>query len=146
MAVSRVQVLHDRCAALDVSTKDVKVCLRSPGQRRNQRATVVPTFVTTTNELVALRDWLVGREGEPGGDAGHRGLLARPVLPAEGHAECGAGQRHAGHGDARPHDGCVRLGVASWAGRVWAIARLVRATRADPPAAGPDALPVGSIR
>jgi transposase len=54
-----VDVLHDRCAALDIGKRDVKACLRTPGRRRNQRATVVRTFATTTNDLLALRDWLV---------------------------------------------------------------------------------------
>jgi transposase len=54
-----VDVLHDRCAALDVSKRDVKVCLRTPGRRRDQRHTEVRTFTTTTNELLAVRDWLV---------------------------------------------------------------------------------------
>lgn len=57
-----MQVLHDRCAALDVSKKDVKVCLRTPSRRRNQRTTVVRTFATTTNQLLALRDWLVAEK------------------------------------------------------------------------------------
>src|SRR5512133_3249022 len=54
-----MDVLHDRCAALDVSKKDVKVCLRTPGKRRHQRHTEVRTFATMTNALLALRDWLV---------------------------------------------------------------------------------------
>lgn len=53
-----MDVLHDRCAALDISKRDVKACLRVPGRRRNQRHTEVRTFATTTNELLALRDWL----------------------------------------------------------------------------------------
>jgi transposase len=54
-----VDVLHDRCAALDISKRDVKACLRIPGRRRNQRHTEVRTFVTTTNDLLAMRDWLL---------------------------------------------------------------------------------------
>jgi transposase len=54
-----VDVLHDRCAGLDISKRDVKVCLRTPGTRRNQRRSEVRTFATTTNDLLALRDWLV---------------------------------------------------------------------------------------
>ncbi len=57
-----MDVLHDRCAALDVSKKDVKVCLRTPGARRNQRHTEVRTFATTTNALLAMRDWLVAEQ------------------------------------------------------------------------------------
>ncbi|MFU8855196.1 hypothetical protein ACNAW0_30180, partial [Micromonospora sp. SL1-18] len=30
-----MDVLHDRCAALDVAKDEVKVCLRTPGKRRN---------------------------------------------------------------------------------------------------------------
>ena len=59
---SRVEVLHDRCAALDVSKRDVKVCVRTPGKRRNQRHAEVRTFATTTNELLKVRDWLVAEK------------------------------------------------------------------------------------
>jgi transposase len=55
-----VDVLHDRCAGLDISKRDVKVCLRIPGRRRDQRRSEVRTFATTTNDLLAMRDWLVG--------------------------------------------------------------------------------------
>ena len=56
-----MDLLHDRCAGLDVSKKDVKACVRSPGARANQRHTEVRTFATTTNALLELRDWLVGQ-------------------------------------------------------------------------------------
>jgi hypothetical protein len=54
-----VDLLHDVCAGLDVSKKDVKACVRSPGARANQRHTEVRTFATTTNALLQLRDWLI---------------------------------------------------------------------------------------
>jgi transposase len=54
--------LHDRCAALDVSKRDVKVCLRIPGKRRHQRHSEVRTFATTTNDLLAMRDWLLAEQ------------------------------------------------------------------------------------
>jgi transposase len=57
-----VEVLHDRCASLDVSKRDVKVCVRTPGKRRNQRHTEVRTFATTTNELRKVRDWLIAQK------------------------------------------------------------------------------------
>jgi transposase len=44
---------------MDVSKTDVKVCVRTPSKRRGQRHTEVRTFATTTNELLAARDWLV---------------------------------------------------------------------------------------
>ena len=54
-----MDLLHDRCAGLDVSKKDVKACVRSPGVRANQRHSEVRTFATTTNALLQLRDWLI---------------------------------------------------------------------------------------
>ncbi|SCL13557.1 IS110 family transposase [Micromonospora inyonensis] len=57
-----MDVLHDRCAGLDISKRDVKACLRTPGTRRNQRRSEVRTFATTTNDLLALRDWLVAEQ------------------------------------------------------------------------------------
>lgn len=54
-----MDVLHDRCAALDVAKDEVKVCVRTPGKRRNTRHTEVRTFTTMTNSLLAMRDWLV---------------------------------------------------------------------------------------
>jgi transposase len=53
-----VEVVHERCAALDVSKADVKVCVRTPSRRRGQRHTEVRTFGTTTNALLEMRDWL----------------------------------------------------------------------------------------
>jgi len=57
-----VDVLHDRCAGLDISKRDVKVCLRTPGKRRGQRHSEVRTFATTTNALLAMRDWLAAEQ------------------------------------------------------------------------------------
>lgn len=57
-----MDVLHDRCAALDVAKDEVKVCLRTPGKRRNTRHTEVRTFTTMTNSLLAMRDWLVAEQ------------------------------------------------------------------------------------
>jgi transposase len=57
-----MDVLHERCAGLDVSKRDVKVAVRTPGARRGTRHTEVRTFATTTNELLAMRDWLAGQD------------------------------------------------------------------------------------
>jgi transposase len=54
-----MDVLHDRCAAVDVGKAEVTVCLRTPGKRRNTRHTEVRTFTTMTNALLAMRDWLI---------------------------------------------------------------------------------------
>jgi transposase len=57
-----MDVLHDRCAALDVAKDEVKVCVRTPGKRRNTRHTEVRTFTTMTDSLLAMRDWLVAEQ------------------------------------------------------------------------------------
>jgi len=58
-----MDVLHERCAALDIGKKDLKACVRtpSPGGRRSRRQ-VIRTFPTTTNALLELRDWLVAEQ------------------------------------------------------------------------------------
>lgn len=57
-----MDVLHDRCAGLDVSKRDVKVCVRTPTVRRGQRHSEVRTFASTTNDLLAMRDWLIAEK------------------------------------------------------------------------------------
>jgi transposase len=58
-----MDVLHERCAALDIGKKDLKACVRrpSPSGRRSRRQEI-RTFATTTNALLALRDWLVAEK------------------------------------------------------------------------------------
>jgi transposase len=55
-----VELLHERCAALDIGKKDLKACVRTPkaGRGRSRRQEI-RTFATTTNALLELRDWLV---------------------------------------------------------------------------------------
>jgi transposase len=47
----------ERCAGLDVHKDTVAACVRHPGPG-GERAQEIHTFGTTTNELLALRDWL----------------------------------------------------------------------------------------
>jgi transposase len=55
-----VEIMHERCAALDISKKDVKACVRVPDVRgKGRRRGEVRTFATTTNALLQLRDWLI---------------------------------------------------------------------------------------
>src|SRR5207237_5404650 len=58
-----VELVHERCAGLDIGKKDLKACVRTPnpsGKRsRHQR---IRTFATTTNSLLELRDWLVAEK------------------------------------------------------------------------------------
>ena len=52
-----MDVICERCAGIDISKADVKVCIRVPGPGRRRRE--VRTFTTMTNDLLAMRDWLL---------------------------------------------------------------------------------------
>jgi transposase len=55
-----VEVVHQRCAGLDISKRDAKVCVRLAGEGRRGRAwETVTTWGATTNQVLALRDHLV---------------------------------------------------------------------------------------
>ena len=55
-----MELLHERCAGLDIGKKDLKACVRTPGTKgRRSRRQEIRTFATTTNALLELRDWLV---------------------------------------------------------------------------------------
>ncbi|MFE4395977.1 MULTISPECIES: IS110 family transposase [Streptomycetaceae] len=53
-----MDVIHERCAGIDVSKTDVKVCLWLPttGKRRRSEVRV---FSTMTRDLLAMKDWLL---------------------------------------------------------------------------------------
>jgi transposase len=53
-----VEILHPRCAGLDVHRDSVVACARVVGQGRVERS--VETFGTTTSELERLARWLAG--------------------------------------------------------------------------------------
>lgn len=58
-----MDVLHDRCAALDIGKKDLKACVRSPNPSgKRSRRQEIRTFATTTNALLELRDWLIAEK------------------------------------------------------------------------------------
>lgn len=53
-----MDVIHERCAGIDVSKTDVKVCLRIPTAGRRRRSEV-RVFSTMTRDLLAMKDWLL---------------------------------------------------------------------------------------
>jgi transposase len=53
-----MDVIHERCAGIDISKTDVKVCIRVPGPGRRRRQEI-RTFTTMTRDLLAMRDWLL---------------------------------------------------------------------------------------
>lgn len=57
-----MDVIHPRCAGLDISKKDAKVCVRiiAPGHRKATET--VTTWGSTTNQILALREHLVAEQ------------------------------------------------------------------------------------
>ena len=54
-----MEVVHARCAGLDISKKDAKVCVRIAGAGRRKTVETVTTWSSMTNQILALRDHLV---------------------------------------------------------------------------------------
>jgi transposase len=58
-----MDVLHERCAALDIGKKDLKACVRTPNPSgRRSRRQEIRTYPTMTNALLELRDWLLAKK------------------------------------------------------------------------------------
>jgi transposase len=58
-----VELLHDRCAALDIGKRDLKACVRTPNSgRRRSRRQDIRTFATTTDALLEMREWLIAEK------------------------------------------------------------------------------------
>jgi len=53
-----MDVVHPRCAGIDISKKDAKVCVRVAGQGRRNATETVRTWGATTNQILALREHL----------------------------------------------------------------------------------------
>jgi len=54
-----MEVVHVRCAGLDISKKDTKVCVRVAGAVRRKTTETVTTWGSTTVQVLAVRDHLV---------------------------------------------------------------------------------------
>lgn len=54
-----MEVVHVRCAGLDVSKRDAKVCVRVAGAGRRKTVETVTTWSAMTNQVLALRDHLI---------------------------------------------------------------------------------------
>jgi transposase len=53
-----MEVVHVRCAGLDISKKDAKVCVRIAGAGRRKTIETVTTWSSMTNQILALREHL----------------------------------------------------------------------------------------
>ena len=54
-----MEVVHVRCAGLDISKRDAKVCVRVAGKGRRGTQQDVTTWGATTNQVLALREHLI---------------------------------------------------------------------------------------
>src|SRR3712207_1337140 len=54
-----MEVIHSRCAGMDVSKRDAKVCVRIAGAGRRRTVETVTTWGATTNRVLELREHLV---------------------------------------------------------------------------------------
>lgn len=59
-----MEIYVERCAGIDVSKADVKVCVRVPGRRAGTTHQQVRTFATTSRCLLELRAWLAEQRVE----------------------------------------------------------------------------------
>jgi transposase len=57
-----MDVVHPRCAGLDVSKRDAKVCVRTVGSGRSRATSKVTTRAAVTSQILALRDHLIAQE------------------------------------------------------------------------------------
>ena len=54
-----MEVVHPRCAGIDVSKRDAKVCVRLAGAGRGRASSAVTTWGAVTRQVLALREHLV---------------------------------------------------------------------------------------
>jgi transposase len=57
-----MDVTHPRCAGVDISKRDAKVCVRVAGSGRAKAKSVVTTWGAVTNQILSLRDHLVAEQ------------------------------------------------------------------------------------
>jgi Transposase and inactivated derivatives len=57
-----MEVVHPRCAGIDVSKRDAKVCIRIQGGNGRKTSSTVTTWGSMTNQILALRDHLAAQQ------------------------------------------------------------------------------------
>jgi len=57
-----MDVVHPRCAGIDISKRDAKVCVRIADSGRARAKSTVTTWGAVTNQVLALRDHLIREE------------------------------------------------------------------------------------
>ena len=64
-----MDVVHPRCAGIDCSKKDAKVCVRIQGHGHRGASSTVTTWGAMTSQILALREHLLSLDMFP--DLGH---------------------------------------------------------------------------
>lgn len=57
-----MEIVHSRCAGMDVSKRDAKICVRVAGRGRCKTVETVRTWGSTTNAILALREHLINQQ------------------------------------------------------------------------------------
>jgi len=57
-----MEVIHSRCAWIDISKKDAKVCVRVAGAGRRKTVETVSTWSSMTRQILALREHLIAEQ------------------------------------------------------------------------------------
>ncbi len=57
-----MEVVHPRCAGLDISKKDAKLCVRVAGTGRRKAVETVTTWSSMTSQVLALREHLIAEQ------------------------------------------------------------------------------------
>ena len=84
-----MELIHRRCAGMDISKKDAKVCVRIQGGTHRKTSSIVTTWGAMTSQILALRDHLV----EQRVTVVVMELLAAVLLPVGARLRGSAGQR-----------------------------------------------------
>ena len=57
-----MEVVHARCAGMDISKRDAKVCVRVAGAGRRKTVETVTTWGSVTSQILALREHLAAEQ------------------------------------------------------------------------------------
>ena len=57
-----MEVVHARCAGMDISKRDAKVCVRVAGPGRRKTVETVTTWGSMTSQILALREQLIAEQ------------------------------------------------------------------------------------
>ena len=57
-----MEVIHPRCAGIDVSKRDAKVCVRIQGRGRKATSSTVTTWTSMTGSILGLREHLIAQQ------------------------------------------------------------------------------------